>query len=124
MCIWEIDAAKRHCEYCSYWGGCEKRKVEPAKTVYEAAVEYANLIKGISGYNIFARTRLRPIVWQRNMAIYLLRKSGYSWNDIAKAFKMHHSATMYASAQVTKMLQMPKMYPDEMEVWNELIKNI
>lgn len=124
MCIWNTPVEDRHCEFCSYWGGCEKRPVEPVRNCTEVATEYLAIMYRITGLDIMTPSRRREVSWGRYMVIYLLHKAGFSWIQIGKAIGLNRVTAMYGAKNVTKMLQMPAMYPKEMDVWKELIKNI
>lgn len=115
MCIWEVDESARLCEFCSYRGGCESyEKVTP---VDEAGSLYANILSEIIGRNILERCRERSVVWARNILCYRLYLDGYSLHQIGKFVGVNHTTVLYGRNQVSNMLEMPSMYPDEIKLW-------
>ena len=122
MCIWRVVEGDRMCEYCSYYGGCEKReKVIP---IEERGDRYVEVMNGIVGMDILDRCRLRPVVWARNMVFYQLVKDGYSQGQIGNLMGFDHSSVFHGKKQVENMLEMPGMYPEEIGMWQKFQKTI
>lgn len=121
MCIWNCPIADRHCEYCSYFGGCERR--EAPISVSDRAELYVTTMSGIMGHDIKSRCRQRMDVWARNIVAYQLRKEGMLCKDAGKAVGLDHATVLHGCKQVESMLAMPKMYPAEFALW-ENFKNL
>lgn len=123
MCIWNTPVADRHCEFCSYRGGCERyssveSRYDGAKTQAE---EYIRLMSDAVGEDIMVSSRKQHLVWARNMVLYMLRVDGYSLMSIENATGRNHSTVIYATRQVKEMLKKPNMYKDEIEIWNKFL---
>lgn len=114
-CIWKVDKEDRHCEYCTYRGGCEKHAlyVEPENE----ACRYVRMLSAIVGRNVLERSRRPVFVWARNMISYQMVKDGYGVTDIGRCLGLHHSTIIYAVGQVREMLKIPTMYREETRIW-------
>lgn len=120
-CIWRVDIADRRCEYCSFFGGCERREA-PASANARAGL-YVATMSSIMGHDIKNRRRHRLDVWARNIVAYQLRKEGMSFKEAGDALGLDHSTVIHGCEQVESMLAMPKMYPAEFALW-ENFKNL
>ena len=119
MCIWEVDESKRHCEYCSYFDGCETRAPKSA-TAFELDSKAAvDAMSEIVPFDLANPCRHSNIVWARYMVEYYLRSLGYSLNRIGSLFKRDHTTVMHSVREVEKMLQTPAFYEKEAKVWDE-----
>lgn len=122
MCIWNTPVEDRHCEYCSYSGGCDARAGEP---VFEDDARLAvESMENVVPYDLFEPCRKSNIVWARYMVEYYLRSLGHSLSKIGSLFKRDHSTVMHSVHEVEKMLDNPRMYPEETKVWNEFQKQL
>lgn len=123
MCIWNCAVEDRHCEFCSYRGGCERYPLLESR--YEGAKmqaeEYIGLMSKAVGEDIMVSSRKQNLVWARNMVLYMLRVDGYSLMSIENATGRNHSTVIYATRQVKEMLKKPNMYKDEIEIWNKFL---
>ena len=57
---------------------------------------------------ITSRSRIRPIVEARSVAMYLLRKTGMSYTRIGRCFKRDHATVIWAIKNVENWLQVDK----------------
>ncbi len=115
MCVWNVSEEDRRCEYCSYRQGCERY---PVRELPEGmAGWYVQVMSDILKCNILMRSRKRELVWGRYMVAYRLVKNGLSLGKIGKLLGMDHATVLHGRRQIEEMLSMPKMYPDEMEIW-------
>lgn len=121
MCIWRVDIADRHCEYCSFFGGCERR--EAVSDCESVAKECIAAMSAIVGCNILNRRRTQTEVWARNMVAYRLRQRGFTLKEAGEMLGLSHSAVVYGSKQVERMLKSPKMYPREVKIWEKFINS-
>lgn len=122
MCIWEVKDEERHCEYCTYRGGCESyEKVTP---ISEAVSIYSGILSALVGRDIMVKSRERNVVSARYILFYQLIKDGYSQEKIGKNCGFDHSTVLHGKRQVENMLRFPSMYPIEMVIlqnFNKLI---
>ena len=117
MCIWNCPIADRHCEYCSYFGGCERREAPLERR--ERIAYCIDTMSRIVGHDILSRRRFRGDVWARNMVAYRLHQTGYSLNEIGYALGLHHSTVLHGCEQVERMLDAPKFYQEEIRLWKK-----
>lgn len=75
-------------------------------------------------YDLFEPCRKSNIVWARYMVEYYLRSLGHSLSKIGSLFKRDHSTVMHSVHEVEKMLDNPRMYPEETKVWEEFQKQL
>lgn len=123
MCIWNTPVADRHCEYCSYRGGCERypsleERVNVAK---ERTEEYIRIMSEAVGTDIMVPSRNQSLVWARYMVLFLLRLDGFSLMSIEKATGKNHTTVIYADRKVKEMLKCPNMYPEETKIWQKFL---
>ena len=115
MCIWSVREEDRHCEFCTYRGGCEaypqKKEVRPEL--------YREIMSEIVGMDVLTRCRRQDLVWARNMIAYQLRKDGLSLKNVGIAVGLNHSTVMNCMHQVERMLERPSMYEKETEIWQK-----
>lgn len=114
MCIWPVNPEDRHCEFCSYRGGCDrypKKKSNPEL--------YRRIMFRIIGMDVLTRSRRQDLVWARNMVVYQLRLDGFSLKQIGRAVGLDHSTVVNCVHQVERMLERPSMYEKESEIWQE-----
>ena len=123
MCIWPVKAEDRHCEFCSYRGGCERyHSVEKRYShALEKANRYISVMSEAVGCDIMIPSRKQTLVWARNMVLYMLRLDGFSLMSIEKATGMNHATVIYADRKVKEMLKRPNMYPEETEIWQKFL---
>ena len=122
MCIWKVNDSERHCEFCSYRGGCEEHeKVTP---IEEAVPIYVGILSGLVGRDIMEQCRERDVVSARYILFYQLIKDGYSQEKIGKNCGFDHSTVCYGKRQVENMLRFPGMYPTEVILWQNFKKLI
>ena len=141
MCIWPVKPEDRHCEFCSFVGGCESRPIVTVKQ--EAVVEpeevipevpdaekheiwwtYVYLMNGIVGEDIRSRKRTNRVVWARNFVAYQLHLDGYSSQKIGYVINRDHATVFHALDSVKHVLVFHQAYPREMEIWNKFQKMI
>lgn len=116
-CIWRVDIADRHCEYCSFFGGCERREASLERS--ERFAYCIDTMSRIVGHDILSRRRSRGDVWARNMVAYRLRQCGFSLSEIGEALGLHHSTVIHGCEQVERMLDVPQFYPKEISLWRK-----
>lgn len=116
MCIWSVNPEDRHCEFCSFRGGCESY---PIKVDDDSPYMYIKLMSDIVGTDILQRSRLQLLVWARNMVAYRLRLDGYSLTKIGKIMGLNHTTVLNCERQVKRMLERPLMYDKECELWQK-----
>lgn len=123
MCIWNTPVADRHCEFCSYRGGCERYpSVEKRYShALEKANRYISVMSEAVGCDIMIPSRKQTLVWARNMVLYMLRLDGFSLMSIEKATGMNHATVIYADRKVKEMLKRPNMYPEETKIWQKFL---
>lgn len=122
MCIWKVGEEERHCELCTYRGGCEMREMK--ETVEEAGRRYVSVLCGILGRDVRERSRERQLVWARNMVFYQLVQDGFSQSEIGGYMGYDHATVFHGKEQMKNMLKFPGMYVEEMAIWNKFQKSI
>lgn len=80
---------------------------------------YVSLMNEITGMDIKDHTRKHDVVWGRYIVIHELLEDGWSSTRVGYVFGMNHSSVSHASAQVSKMLDMPRMYSMEYEIYKK-----
>lgn len=118
-CIWNTPIKDRHCEYCTFRGGCEKYPV--TRDILEVLSDYGGKMTQVLCQDIWSPSRRSELVWGRYLVMYRLHLDGYSKSRIGKVMGMDHTTVMHGINQVTKMLQMPNMYPEEMKIWTKFL---
>lgn len=119
MCIWNTPVEDRHCEYCSY------PDCRDIRTVLQEREElYIGVMSDIIGYNVLARTRKRAAAWARAMIAYQLRRDGSTLYRIGAVLGINHATVVYALKNVNRMLDHPRMFPLESNVWREFQERI
>lgn len=125
MCIWKVNVKNRHCEYCSWHGGCEKRPLRPdISTCAEATRRYVEIMNEIVGRDVLERSREHMMVFGRAMIAYRLREECYSTTNIGKCLGMKHCTIIYISRMIAYMLEKPRQFREEMDIWNKFIEKI
>ncbi len=143
MCIWGVTEEHRHCEFCSYVGGCERRPIIAFKETPQVEVKkeeelpdipdadkheiwwtYLHLMNGITGEDIRGRKRTNLVVWGRNFVAYQLHLEGYSSVKIGYVINRDHATVLHNLESVKNVLIFPYLYPREMEIWNKFQKMI
>ena len=122
MCIWKVEVEERHCEYCTYRGGCES--YERVAPIDEAKQIYSGILSGLVGRDIMEQCRERDVVSARYILFYQLANDGYSQEKIGKCCGFDHSTVSYGKRQVENMLKFPGMYPVEMVIMHNFKKLI
>lgn len=122
MCIWKVNKEDRHCEFCSYMKGCEKRIVGDVPEGPAGAYVFA--MNEILGKNIMERCRKRDLVWGRSMVLYRLTNDGMSQRLAGEIFGIDHSTVHHCVEQVKAMLKNPSYYFVEYSVWNQFINKV
>ena len=79
---------------------------------------------GIVGTDITVRSRKAQVTWPRYLVMYQLRKDGLSFPKIARVFGVNHATVVHGVKGVQAMLDMPRMYPDEIRLWQRFQKII
>ena len=124
MCIWNCSVEDRHCEYCSWHGGCEKRPLRPdMRTCEDATKRYAGIMSDILGRDVLERSREHMVVFARAMIAYQLRKECYSTTKIGECMGLSHCSVIYLSRMITYMLENPRQFREEMYIWEKFIEN-
>lgn len=57
--------------------------------------------------------------WGRNMVAYQLAIEGWSENEIGQMMGKQHSSVHYMKERVNEMLSMPRVFWEEMMVWDK-----
>lgn len=122
MCIWKVEESERHCDICMYRGGCENREI--VETVDEAGARYSSVMLRVSGVDVRMRSRLREVVWARNMVCYQLLSDGFTEASVGRFVGLNHSTVHYIKGQVESMLQNPNYFRNEMAVWKKFQEGI
>lgn len=124
-CIWGLSQRKRHCEFCSYGGGCDRNEAKATeKNLEDRLTDYCEKMNAIIDGDIRDHSRISKLVWGRYIVAYQLRKDGYSLSKIGEMLNMHHSSVMHAVFSVNSMLCTPFAYPYELEIWEEFQKSL
>ena len=123
MCIWSVKPEDRHCEFCSYRGGCERYPivVDRYRHALEKANRYISLMSEAVGEDIMVRSRKNGLVWARNIVLYMLRMDGFTLMSIERATGMSYTTVIHATNQVREMLKRPNMYPEETKLWQKFL---
>lgn len=121
MCIWKVEEQDRQCGFCHFRGGCERYPRDKGYKICTREVfdEYYGAMFSVSGLDVRVRTRERRVVWARYMVSYRLITDGYSRRSTAKMLGLDRSSMFHAIGMVEEMLKMPKMYPEEYELWEK-----
>lgn len=122
MCIWAVNEGDRHCEYCSYRGGCERRPV--LENIYSHASEYCDIMSNLVGDDIRTRKRDGLIVAGRYFVVYKLRLDGYSLMAIGQFFGMNHATVLHGANKVKDMFENPRFYWQELDIWEKFNKQL
>ena len=88
------------------------------------AERYIEIMSEIVGCAILVLSRVRRIAWARFMVEYMLLRDGYGTEAAGRMVGKSHAAAVWARKQVDHMLRNPKMYPEEMALWNEYVKRL
>lgn len=80
---------------------------------------YVSIMNRIIGFDIRERSRRRDVVWGRYIVIHELLNDGWSCTVVGDVFGMNHSSVSHASAQVSMMLDMPRMYSMEYDIYRK-----
>ena len=115
-CIWKVAEEDRHCEFCSFNGGCEARGT--VMTLDEKAVMVLGVMNDIIGEDVRVRCAKSRLVWARNMVEYKLSSYGMSLNQIGMVVKRDHSTVFNGIRRFNDAMKYPSMYQDVMEIWN------
>lgn len=122
MCIWGVRPINRHCEYCTYRGGCEVFPVEIEEDLRPEM--YIAAMSDIVGIDIRNRTKYSPVVWGRHLVCHQLRMDGYSLHRIADLFGLNHTSVINGEKRVRDMFEFPTMYRRELKMWNEFQRKL
>lgn len=117
MCIWNVAKNERHCEYCSYRGGCER--FGPQSNLESDLNRYVSIMQELVGKGVMGKARISVFTWARYMIEYQLLLDGYEANAIGKITGKAGATIYYGKHQVLKMLAAPKMYARETECWTK-----
>lgn len=123
-CIWKVAEEDRHCEFCSFRGGCEKYPIEFKPDAGSVAEYYVDIFAEILGKNVLVRTKKPIFVWGRYMIAYQMRLEGYSLGSIGRALGLHHTTVLHGLAAIGNMLKYPRMYPRETKIWDSFQQKI
>lgn len=108
---------------CSDCINCEYR-LEKQKKADNACRKYADIIKSLNGVDVFAQSRLRQIVWSRNIVIKQMAEDGFSVYEIADAIGRKRSTVIHSINNMQSMLDMPWVYREEMYIYNKFKNQI
>lgn len=81
-------------------------------------------MNSVVGEDINARTRRHNVVWGRYIVLSELLDCGWSTTRAGAVFGLDHATVTYAKHRVEDMLQYPKQYSAEMELYREFKKRI
>lgn len=121
MCIWNTPVKDRHCEYCSYRGGCEKYDKLDTRTPKE---KYVDSMSDIVGMDILQKSRLSKLVWARYMVAYQMRQDGYSVLSVGRMLGLDHSSVTHCMGRMRMMLDNPRLYDWETRIWMKFQKTL
>lgn len=116
MCIWEVAPEKRHCEFCTYLGGCEY--------LPERSVDYVSLMSQIVGEDILKRTREPKLAYSRYFVAYKMHQKGFSTVEIGRMFNLDYSTIIHGIKKVEEMLHYPCFYEEEMVIWKKFQESL
>lgn len=91
------------------------------------ASEIRKVCAKATGYSeevVFSSSRVAPLPFIRSVAAYLMRKSGYSWRQIAEAVGWNnHSCAIQAERRVNRV-QVGRGYKAELKLLKTIKKRI
>lgn len=114
-CIWKVAEEDRHCEYCSYAEGCEKRPVRRVNL----KEYYIDSMSKILGSDMLTRCRDAEYVWARYIVSYQMSIDGYSRSVIGKLMGLDHSTITHGIRKIEEMLAHPCFYVKENKIWKK-----
>ena len=137
-CIWKVEEKDRLCDYCKYFGDCERwpspfrEKSEPENEdeqepeVYDGETwwVYVQIMNSIVGADILLPNRHKELVWARNFVAYQLSIEGMSSVKIGRKLKRTHSSILHAVENAKNAIVYRNMYKEELEIWNKFQKMI
>lgn len=86
--------------------------------------KYIAVMSELTGLDIMENSRRVSVAWPRYMVMFQMRKDGLTFKRIGDRFGKDHTTVMYAVKVMKDMLDMPKMYPDEIKLWQQFQKII
>ena len=101
-----------------------RREIAAMKRPVDHGLEYIRIMSGIVGTDITVRSRKAQVTWPRYLVMYQLRKDGLFFREIAGIFGVNHTTVVHGVKEVHAMLDMPRMYPDEIRLWQRFQKII
>lgn len=113
-CIWKVAEEDRHCEYCSFHGGCVKH---PERI--DRKERYVYIMSKIIGRDVREKSRERLLVWCRYMIVYQMRLDRDLTTEIGAFLGLDHSTVTYGTDRMIDMLKHPGYYPKEMAIWHK-----
>ena len=78
----------------------------------------------ISGQDPKAPTRERSVTRARTVLCYVCHEKGLSLQETARFFGLNHSTVIYANRKMASALNIPTLYPDYIQLYNQFKKAI
>lgn len=110
--------------YSSEEIGEMKRELAEIRGPIDRSEEYIRVMSELLGVDIMSRSRKNNVVWGRFMIMYCMRKDGLTLMHIGRALGRDHTTVIHGINMVNDMLHMPKMYPEEIRLWQQFLKII
>lgn len=84
-----------------------------------ACKKYAKIMEDIVGEDILVESRVRIVVWGRNIVMHQMQKDGFGVSEIARSMSRKHSTVLHALHNVDQMFRMPRFYEVELELYKK-----
>lgn len=69
------------------------------------AAEFSGKLCGVEQFRFFLPDRSQEVVRARNLAWWLLRRTGLSYSQIGRAFKMHHTSVLHGVRELERQMK-------------------
>ena len=86
--------------------------------------EYLAVMEELTGKDIRSKSRMPDVVWARFMVMYQMRKDGLTFKYIGDTLGKDHATVVHGVRMINDMLDMPRMYPEEIRLWQQFQKSI
>lgn len=119
-CIWKVAAEDRRCRFCTWEGGCARRKARSRVS----RQTYLSVMNDIVGRDICGSQNSWHISHYRFMVAYQMMRDGFSQYEIASLIGKNRTTVSYGISAIRDMLTLPQVYVEEAEVWGKYTKQI
>ena len=86
--------------------------------------EMVAAMQRLTGLDPKARTRERSVVRSRTVLCYVCHEKGLSLQETARFFGLNHCTVIYANRKMASALNIPTLYPDYIQLYNQFKKAI